>query len=76
MIVFVYPERIAGTDHYIMKNWRRLNVAYTRAKKKLLIVGSRNSMSQLEQLQNLLKILEQKNWIYRFDTKILSQLSL
>ena len=74
IIVFVYPDRISGNDTYLMKNWRRLNVAYTRAKKKLLIVGSRQSMREVEQLGKLLDILEEKKWVYEFSDEVLKGL--
>lgn len=74
MIVFVYPSRKTQQNNELLQNWRRINVAFTRARKKLLIIGSKTAMKQVDLMQQLIDILEQKNWIYNFDKTILDQL--
>lgn len=74
MIVFVYPSRKIEESNELLRNWRRINVAFTRARKKLLIIGSKSAMKQVDLMQQLIEIMEKKNWIYNFDKSILDQL--
>lgn len=47
----------------LLKDWRRINVAFTRAKKKLLIIGSKSTISGgYELLNDFVKLVESKNW--------------
>ncbi|XP_057707140.1 DNA replication ATP-dependent helicase/nuclease DNA2 [Corythoichthys intestinalis] len=47
----------------LLKDWRRLNVAITRAKHKLLMVGSTSSLRRYTPVEKLLNHLEQDNMI-------------
>ncbi|OAP60752.1 DNA replication ATP-dependent helicase Dna2 [Fonsecaea erecta] len=48
----------------LLKDWRRVNVAVTRARSKLLLVGSRGTLegSGVPILQGLTRIMEEKGW--------------
>ncbi len=46
-----------------MKDWRRLNVAITRAKHKLLMVGSATTLRRYAPVEKLLNHLQQENMI-------------
>jgi DNA replication ATP-dependent helicase Dna2 len=51
----------------LLKDWRRINVAFTRAKTKLLVVGSRDTLKgsgREEMLSRFIGLMEDKNWIY------------
>ncbi|AQZ16294.1 DNA2 (YHR164C) [Zygosaccharomyces parabailii] len=48
----------------LLKELRRINVAMTRAKSKLIIVGSRATISSVPQMQRLINFLHEKGWIY------------
>ncbi|GMG44352.1 unnamed protein product [Ambrosiozyma monospora] len=48
----------------LLKEWRRVNVAMTRAKSKLIILGSKKLMSTVPQFEGFMKLIEKKNWIY------------
>lgn len=56
----------------LLKDWRRINVAFTRAKTKLLVIGSRetlkgngpNANGEEEMVARFVKLMEEKNWIY------------
>lgn len=51
----------------LLKDWRRINVAFTRAKTKLLVVGSRKTLSgagKEEMLVKFMGMMEQKGWVY------------
>lgn len=49
----------------LLKDWRRVNVAVTRAKSKLLIVGSKGTLggSGNETLEGLVALMEGKGWV-------------
>lgn len=47
----------------LLKDWRRLNVAITRAKTKLLMVGSAMTLRRYSPVEKLLNHLQQENMI-------------
>ena len=47
----------------LLKDWRRLNVAVTRAKHKLLMLGSIPTLRRYAPLEKLLNHLQQENMI-------------
>ncbi|ETS78291.1 hypothetical protein PFICI_10353 [Pestalotiopsis fici W106-1] len=51
----------------LLKDWRRINVAFTRAKTKLLVVGSRDTLrncGEAEMVSRFVKLMEDKNWVF------------
>ena len=48
----------------LLKDWRRVNVALTRARTKLLIIGSRETLKGNELLQRFVELMETKKWRY------------
>lgn len=48
----------------LLKEWRRINVAITRARSKLIILGSRNTMKSLKTLDAFMSIIESRGWMY------------
>ncbi|KAI8949005.1 Dna2-domain-containing protein [Xylaria longipes] len=51
----------------LLKDWRRINVAFTRAKTKLLVVGSRDTLKgsgELEMLSRFIRLMEDRDWVY------------
>ncbi|RLV89168.1 DNA replication ATP-dependent helicase/nuclease DNA2 [Spathaspora sp. JA1] len=49
----------------LVKEWRRLNVAFTRAKSKLIILGSRSTLSSMETTKTFIDFLDSKKWYYK-----------
>lgn len=51
----------------LLKDWRRINVAFTRAKTKLLVVGSMNTLKHSgkeNMLSRFISLMEDRDWIY------------
>lgn len=57
----------------LLKDWRRINVAFTRAKTKLLVIGSRETLrgngpnaktGEEEMVAKFVKLMEEKSWIF------------
>lgn len=49
----------------LAKDWRRINVALTRARSKLIIVGSRSTLSHDPLLGKLVALVEGRGWVVR-----------
>ncbi|KAK5661983.1 hypothetical protein OQA88_10094 [Cercophora sp. LCS_1] len=51
----------------LLKDWRRINVAFTRAKTKLLVIGSKSTLGgcgEKEMLARFIGLMEEKRWVY------------
>ncbi|PGH18544.1 hypothetical protein AJ79_00323 [Helicocarpus griseus UAMH5409] len=49
----------------LFRDWRRINVAFTRARTKLLIVGSKNTLHDgTELLGRFVQLMDSKGWTY------------
>lgn len=49
----------------LLRDWRRVNVAFTRARTKLLVVGSRSTLRDgNELLSKYVSLVEGKGWVY------------
>jgi DNA replication ATP-dependent helicase Dna2 len=53
----------------LLKDWRRINVAFTRARTKLLVVGSRETLKgrdegEAEMVARFVTLMEDRGWVY------------
>lgn len=53
----------------LLKDWRRVNVAFTRARTKLLVVGSASTLRGNELLNRFVTLMEDKGWMYDLPTE-------
>jgi DNA replication ATP-dependent helicase Dna2 len=60
------PENYIGE---LLQDWRRMNVAFTRAKSKLIIFGSCSTIRETAPLDEFVKLVERKGWVYQIPTK-------
>jgi DNA replication ATP-dependent helicase Dna2 len=59
----------SNEENYIgelLQDWRRVNVAFTRAKTKLIIFGSKSTIRETKPLDEFVKLVEMKGWVYQF----------
>ena len=47
----------------LLEDWRRINVAITRAQKKLIMVGSVQTLRQITLFDELLDLVQEKDWL-------------
>ncbi|KAJ2963613.1 hypothetical protein NQZ79_g1441 [Umbelopsis isabellina] len=64
VVVSLVRSNANGLTGDLLKDWRRLNVALTRAKRKLIVFGSRSTLQQTALLRSFLQLVEDKGWIY------------
>lgn len=48
----------------LLKDWRRVNVALTRARTKLLVLGSKKTLEGNDLLKDFVKLMEGRGWKY------------
>ena len=51
-----------GSIGALLSDWRRLNVAFSRAKRKLIVVGSRSTLRASHLLGCFLRLVEERGW--------------
>ncbi|ORX38549.1 AAA domain-domain-containing protein, partial [Kockovaella imperatae] len=56
----------------LLKDWRRINVSFTRAKRKLVIFGSRSTLETNTLLKDFLKLMSRQGWIYELPSGALN----
>lgn len=62
---------VRSNDHggvgELIRDWRRNNVSFTRAKKKLVIFGSRTTLQRDRLLAEFFDLMVEKGWVYRLE---------
>lgn len=64
IIISLVRSNVEHNTGTLLRELRRVNVAMTRAKTKLIIIGSRATVSFVPQMAQLLDFLHSKGWIY------------
>jgi len=72
IIISLVRNNEAKSIGELLKDWRRINVAFTRARTKLLVIGSRETLKgngvrpdgTEEMVAQFVKLMEQREWVY------------
>ena len=64
IIISLVRSNDQGELGVLLHDWHRLNVAFTRAKKKLILIGSRTTILNHPVMDKLRLVLEERKWIY------------
>ncbi|KAI0249269.1 AAA domain-containing protein [Lactifluus subvellereus] len=63
IIVSMVRSNQEGITGDLVKDWRRMNVAFTRARAKLVIFGSRKTLARTPLLASFFELMEGEDWI-------------
>lgn len=63
VIVSLVRSNTRSRTGLLLRDWRRLNVAFTRARCKLIIVGSRGTLLGGTALHPYIELIEQRGWL-------------
>ncbi|KAF4610251.1 hypothetical protein D9613_010517 [Agrocybe pediades] len=67
IVVSLVRSNEAGSVGNLLKDWRRINVSFTRARSKLVIFGSRKTLGREPLLQEFFDLMESKKWILQLE---------
>lgn len=48
----------------LLKDWRRVNVSFTRAQSKLVILGSRKTLGTTTLMAEFLALMDERGWVH------------
>ena len=63
IILSLVKSNPAGSAGQLLRDWRRVNVALTRAKRKLVIVGCAATVSEVPLFEHLLGLMQTQGWL-------------
>ncbi|KIL65109.1 hypothetical protein M378DRAFT_186544 [Amanita muscaria Koide BX008] len=63
IIISMVRSNDAGQAGDLVKDWRRMNVSFTRARRKLIIFGSRTTLQPVQLLDDFFQLMKSKGWI-------------
>lgn len=73
VIISLVRSNNEGKAGRLLQDFRRLNVAFSRAKKKMIIVGSFSTLQKgSDVMRPVLESLRQRNWVYQLPANALS----
>ncbi|KAI5999994.1 Dna2-domain-containing protein [Pisolithus albus] len=63
IIISLVRSNETGQVGDLLKDWRRVNVSFTRAQSKLIIIGSRRTLGTTQLLKEFLSLMDERNWV-------------
>ncbi|KAI0654950.1 Dna2-domain-containing protein [Cubamyces menziesii] len=63
IIISMVRSNDDGLIGELVKDWRRMNVSFTRARSKLIIIGSRKTLQGAPLLSEFFDLMESRDWI-------------
>lgn len=64
VIVSLVRSNATGNTGELLQDWRRLNVSFTRAKSKLIVIGSSETLESAVAVNEFLKLMKKNGWIF------------
>jgi len=64
IVISLVRSNDQGTVGELLRDWRRINVAFTRARSKLIILGSRSTLSSNDLLKDFVGLMERNSSVY------------
>ncbi|KAI0794807.1 DNA replication factor Dna2-domain-containing protein, partial [Abortiporus biennis] len=65
IIISLVRSNDIGQIGDLVKDWRRMNVSFTRARSKLIIFGSRSTLQDAPLLKEFFQLMDSQHWIIR-----------
>lgn len=62
IVISMVRSNAGGVVGELLKDWRRVNVAFTRAKSKLVVLGSKRTLGGNEVLKKFLDLVAERGW--------------
>ncbi|PBK88865.1 Dna2-domain-containing protein [Armillaria gallica] len=69
IIISMVRSNDDGSIGDLVKDWRRMNVSFTRARSKLIIFGSRKTLQDVPLLKEFFALMEEQKWIMQLPPK-------
>ncbi|KAH9896571.1 Dna2-domain-containing protein [Cubamyces lactineus] len=63
IIISMVRSNDDGLIGELVKDWRRMNVSFTRARSKLIIIGSRKTLQGAQLLSDFFELMDSRGWI-------------
>lgn len=58
-----------GNIGELLTDWQRLNVAFTRAKKKLILIGSLGTVLENSAFRKLKELIDERDWLINLEER-------
>ncbi|KAG6902436.1 hypothetical protein C0995_016615 [Termitomyces sp. Mi166 len=65
IVISMVRSNDSGSVGDLVKDWRRMNVSFTRARSKLIIIGSRKTLQEAALLSEFFDLMDSRGWILR-----------
>ncbi|KAI0056156.1 Dna2-domain-containing protein [Artomyces pyxidatus] len=69
IVISMVRSNDGGQIGDLVRDWRRLNVAFTRARSKLVIIGSRSTLERTPLLQAFFTLMDSHGWLFSLPPK-------
>ena len=76
-IVIISCTKQTGDKGVLLKDLKRLNVALTRAKKKLILIGTHQYLKEIKPLDRIIEKMQDEGWeqeLNNFDDQLITYL--
>lgn len=75
VVISLVRSNPAGNIGELLTDWQRLNVAFTRSKKKLVLVGSVRTVLNNPAFKKLKDLVDERDWLIHLPSDSISQVS-